>query len=228
LFLLFGKINLLYAYTEILVEKGGELSGTVTFKGKPPANPVNKVLLTPEFFGATIYDETYLVNPKNKGLGNVVISIEGIEKGKKQEEHLVILNNLKCHFVPHVQAGMVGDFYEVRNLDPVLHNNHLWLNEKTILNIIMPPKGKNIRKTLTEGGMINVKCEAHNFMKGKIFVGENPYFAVTDKEGNYMISNIPPGKYRVKIWHEALPAQEKEVVILPQKKVNLTVEFSLK
>jgi hypothetical protein len=65
-------------------------------------------------------------------------------------------------------------------------------------------------------------------MKGTIFVAENPYFAVTDKDGNYTISNIPPGKYRVKFWHEALPEKEREIVVPPLKKVNLSMELNSK
>jgi hypothetical protein len=228
LFFSFGEIKILYAYTEIPVEKGGELSGTITFKGEPPANQPIKVLLNPEYCGDTIYEETFLVNPQNKGLGNVVISIEGIEKGKKAEGLPIVIKNLKCRFVPHVQAGLVGSFYEVQNLDPIQHNDHLRLNEQTILNVAMIPNGKNIRKQMSETGIITAGCEAHKFMKGSIFVASNPYFAVSNKDGNYRISDIPPGRYRVKIWHEALPLQEKEIVISPQKKENFSMELSSK
>jgi hypothetical protein len=228
LFFSFGEVKILYAYTEIPVEKGGELSGTVTFKGEPPTNQPNKVLVNPEFCGDTVYEETYLVNPQNKGLGNVVISIEGIEKGKKAEDLPIVFENLKCHFVPHIQAGMVGKYYEVRNLDPVLHNCHLRQNEQTIFNVAMPPNGRNIKKPLSEAGIITANCDAHKFMKGAIFVAPNPYFAVTDKDGNYTISDIPPGKYNVKIWHESLPVQEKEIIIKPREKTDLSLQLSLK
>ncbi|MFI5305599.1 MAG: hypothetical protein ACHQYP_12495 [Nitrospiria bacterium] len=227
LFLFFpiGEVKILYAYTEIPVEKGGELSGTITFNGEPPINQVTKVVLNPEYCGNTVYDETYVVNSQNKGLGNVVVSIEEIEKGKKADDKLIILENLKCHFVPHVQAGMVGNYFEIRNLDPVLHNNHVRINGRTILNMATPPNGTNVKKKLSDPGIINTACDLHTFMKGAIFVSKNPYFAVTDKDGNYTISNIPPGKYQVKIWHEALPSQEKEIVISPRKKINLSMEL---
>ncbi|MBI1824196.1 MAG: hypothetical protein HYR80_08825 [Nitrospirae bacterium] len=228
LFLFFGEVKNLHAYDDIQVEKGGELSGTITFKGDPPVNQANQVFSNPDFCGSTVYDETYLVNPQNKGLENVIVSIEGIERGKKPDDKPIVLENLKCHFIPHVLAGMVGNFYEVRNLDPVLHNNHLRINGRTILNVAMPPNGRNIKKPLSEAGIINANCDAHTFMKGVIFVAENPYFAVTDKDGIYSISNIPPGKYRVKIWHEALPAQEREILIPPLKKVNLSMELNPK
>jgi hypothetical protein len=39
-------------------------------------------------------------------------------------------------------------------------------------------------------------------MNGYIVVAPTPYFAVTDKDGNYDIKNVPPGKYTLKTWSE--------------------------
>ena len=227
-FLSSGLLDCLFAYDEIPVENGGELSGTMTYLGQQPAIQAIKVVLNPEYCGNTVYDESYFVNPQNKGLENVVVSIEGIERGKKADNQVVLVENLKCHFVPHVQAGMAGHFFEIRNLDPVLHNNHFRINERTIFNMAMPPNGKRVSKRMPEPGIINMACDAHTFMKGAIYVTSNPYFAVTDKNGNYNISNIPPGKYLVKIWHEALPQQENEIVIYPRSKTNLSLNLGSK
>jgi hypothetical protein len=42
---------------------------------------------------------------------------------------------------------------------------------------------------------------------------ENPYFAATDGNGHYAISNVPPGTYKLKAWHERLPALEREITV---------------
>ncbi len=131
------------------------------------------------------------------------------------------------HFVHHVQAGMVGSFYEIRNSDPVLHNTHLHMNELTLVNVAMPAGGKNIKKTFLQAGIVDTKCDAHKFMQGWIFVTNNPYFAVTDNEGNYKITGIPPGKYKIKVWHEGVPGKEKEVTIHPDTKTELSLELTL-
>lgn len=225
LFSEFHGPTLLYAYEVIPINQGGELIGTVRFKGSPPSNLSQPVANNPDFCGSTVQEETFLVNPENRGLKNVVISIEDIQRGKPPLISNVIIENSHCHFVSHVQAGMVGDSYEIRNLDPVLHNTHLHFEEATLLNVAMPPGGRNIKKPLLQSGIINAKCDAHKFMQGWIAVLENPYFAVTDKEGNYKISGVPPGKYKIKIWHERIPGTEKEVTIFPNKKTELSLDL---
>jgi hypothetical protein len=44
-----------------------------------------------------------------------------------------------------------------------------------------------------------------------VLVLENPFFAASDKNGNYQISNLPAGNYRLKAWHERLPSQAMDV-----------------
>ena len=209
LILFLGEESLLLADEEIAIENQGEIFGTITFKGTPPEIEPHEVLRNPEFCGTTVKDETYLVNSVNKGLKNAVVSIEGIDFGKKRGATTLILENRDCYFNPHVFTAVVGDSYEVRNADPILHNTHLTQNGARLLNIVMPPNGRNIKKTLTERGIIKVKCDAHTFMTAWLLVMNNLYFAITDKDGAYKITDIPPGKYQLKIWHEGLSAKKK-------------------
>jgi len=212
------------AYDVIPVDKGGELTGTIKFSGDPPANPSHQVVNNADYCGSSVEEEKYLIGAGH-ALRNVVVTIEGLQKGKKGEDPLLVIENRKCHFVPHVQVGMVGDSYEVRNADPVLHNTHLHLDDATLLNIAMPAGGKNIKKGITGTGIINVKCDAHKFMQGWIVVSDNPYSAVSDEEGRFKITDIPPGKYSIKLWHEAFPSRTKEVEILPGKATSISVDF---
>ena len=46
-----------------------------------------------------------------------------------------------------------------------------------------------------------------------VLVLQNPYFAVTDGRGGYTITNVPPGTYRLKAWHERLPPQTREITV---------------
>lgn len=214
-----------HAYQEITVENGGELSGMITFKDKRFDLRPLKVLKDSEYCGTTVPDDSRLINASNDGLKNVVISLEGIVQGKKQDMRPIILNIQNCRFAPRVQAAMIGSSYEIRNLDAILHNTHFRLDGNTFLNVIMPASGQNIRKQFTQTGIIEVNCDAHSFMKAILWVIESPYFAVTDETGFFRIADIPQGKYRVKIWHEKAKGEEKEVIIPPSGRINLSLKL---
>jgi hypothetical protein len=60
-------------------------------------------------------------------------------------------------------------------------------------------------------GVALILCNIHHEMSAFIIVVETPYFAVTDGNGNYKISNVPPGKYELAVWHEEMKPQIKEI-----------------
>lgn len=216
------------AYDSVPVENGGEISGIIKLKGEVPIIAPHKVIHNPEFCGDLVPDETFVINPSNRGLQNVAVSIDGISRGKGHQPLTLLINNFKCRFQPHLQAGMIGDFYEIKNSDPILHNSHFKMEDVTVLNVAMPPSGKSIRKPLTQAGTITMKCDAHTFMTGTILAFEHPYFTVTDQDGAYKISDIPPGKYHVRFWSEGTGSKEKEITIGPGEKVKLSIELSAK
>jgi len=54
---------------------------------------------------------------------------------------------------------------------------------------------------------------------------ENPYFASTDAKGRYTISDVPPGTYKLKAWHERLPPLTKEITV--PEKGEMQIDFTL-
>jgi hypothetical protein len=44
-------------------------------------------------------------------------------------------------------------------------------------------------------------------MSAYVIVTETPYFFRTDKDGKFVLKDVPPGKYTLRVWHEkARPA----------------------
>jgi hypothetical protein len=62
-------------------------------------------------------------------------------------------------------------------------------------------------------------------MEGFIVVLQNPFFAVTDKDGHYEIQNVPPGTYQLAAWHAKAKGQPKSVTVDGTKPA--TVDFAL-
>ncbi|MFI5304280.1 MAG: hypothetical protein ACHQYP_05725 [Nitrospiria bacterium] len=168
-----------------------------------------------------------LINPENKGIENAVVSFENISQGKKHDPLEISLVTFHCRFVHRILAAMIGDSYEVKNADPILHNTYLQFGTSSILSVILEPNGSPIKKPLVnDAGIIYGKCNAHKFMTANILVFSQPYFAITNKNGGFKISDIPPGSYKVKIWHEILPIQETKIKIESGHETKLSLELS--
>jgi hypothetical protein len=50
-------------------------------------------------------------------------------------------------------------------------------------------------------------------MLGYIHVFDHPFFAITDHQGAFSISNVPPGTYTLKAWHEDAGVRTEEITV---------------
>ena len=68
----------------------------------------------------------------------------------------------------------------------------------------MPKVVKEKKSTFakSEPDPFYIKCDVHPWMKSWVLVSDHPYFAVTDKDGNFSIDDIPAGTYEVVCWQE--------------------------
>ena len=147
--------------------------------------------------------------------GGAVIYIEKIEgtKFKAPEKH-VVMNQLNLTFVPHILPVLAGTTVDFLNSDDVMHN--VFSPEKCAnkFNLGSWPKGKSRSFTFENPGCAPVLlCNVHPEMEAFVIVLQNPFYGVSDKKGNYIIKDVPPGKYTLKIWHEKLKGKAVEITI---------------
>lgn len=199
--LLLGATGSGRAYVEAPVVDGGVLVGRVRFAGEPVKGEPVPVRKNVEACGESKGFEALLVG-LTKGVRNTVVYLEGVERGKKPVES--VLDNARCLFVPHVSAVMAGSKVRVKNSDSILHNTHGFLERRTVFNIALPNRDQivEITQRIKQVGVIEVQCDAHTHMQAWIVVRDNPYFAVSDENGHFRITDIPPGRYKLVAWHE--------------------------
>ena len=205
---------------------GSTVRGFVTYRGSiAPGEPLS-VTRDIQYCGTTVTNETLLVDRSSKGIAAVVVSLEGVTKGKAfPAEKRLLLENQGCRFSPRVHAMAVGSLIEINNADPVLHNTHIRKGNATFLNVALPPEGKPIRKPLAEAAHLDVRCDAHHFMRASLHVFPHPYFTVTDQTGLFEISHVPPGTYSLKLWHETLGFVEKPVTVPMTGEVTVNLKL---
>ena len=134
----------------------------------------------------------------------VYVDVIADKKFDAPKDHIVI-DQRKMAFLPHVVAVQQGTTVEFLNSDPVGHNVY-WPsvsgNKKLSHNLGTWPKGEKKPFQFNDLGTASLLCNVHPEMSGYVVVVPTPYFAVTDKDGNFEIKNIPAGKYTLKTWSE--------------------------
>jgi len=160
---------------------------------------------------------------------SIAVYVDAIpdKKFDAPKEHIVI-DQRKMAFIPHVVAVQQGATVDFLNSDPVGHNVY-WPsisgNKKLSHNLGTWPKGDKKPFQFNDLGTASLLCNVHPEMSGYVVIVPTPYFAMTDKDGNFEIKNIPAGKYTLKTWSEdGKPTTQAVDVSAATATVELTVK----
>jgi plastocyanin len=162
------------------------------------------------------------------GLANVVVYVsDGLTAHDFQPpQQPVVLEQKGCQYKPHVVAIQAGQKLDVVNSDETTHNIHPLPENNREWNMTQP-HGMPLEQTFArEEVAIPVKCNVHPWMKGYIAVFKHPYFAVTDKNGEFALKNLSPGTYTITAWQEKLGTKMQKVTVGGAE--SKTVEFVFK
>ena len=131
-------------------------------------------------------------------------------------------------FSPHILPVMAGTVVEWPNNDDIFHNVFSESDSKKFDLELYKGNPPEKRVTFDKPGKVDVYCSIHANMHCVVLVLENPFFATTDAGGHYAISNVPPGKYKLKAWHERLPADEREITVPETGATNVDFTLTIK
>lgn len=153
-----------------------------------------------------------------------IVSIEGQDFPPPEERPFMSQKSLV--FRPRILPVVKGTTVDFTNNDNVVHN--IFAPPGSTKTFNLGTYGQGVKKAVTfeELGEVTLLCNVHPEMVAYILVVQNPYFGLTDKKGNFEIKGVPPGKYRLKVWHEKLKEVSQEVVVEAGK--TAVVEFAKK
>jgi len=213
----------------------GEISGKVTLKGTP--KPEVTIPLSPECgkINPNPVSTRHYVVAKDGGLANVFVYIKDAKKAAPAGE-ATVLDQVGCMYEPYVMGVVAGQKFKIRNSDPLMHNVHATPknNTKEEFNFGQVVKGQvNEKSFSTPEVLVRMKCDVHAWMFAYVGVCDHPYFAVTDKDGNFKINTagLPDGKYTVEAFHQkthvaASKGVSKEIEVKGGGKVDFVVELA--
>ncbi len=195
-------------YKEIEVADGGAIAGTVSAGSNQPETKVFTISKDPAICGEGTREVNF-VRINNGMLLDAVVFLVKVKQGKPFPEELkeLTLEQKGCAFRPALGFMVNKGNMTIVNSDGTLHNIHTYEQigkaRRTVINISQPNKGDTVTKQikLRKGNGMKIECDAHDFMHGFVFVAKNPYFAAVDENGRFEIDDIPPGTYKVRVWH---------------------------
>lgn len=212
-----------FAYQAETVSNPGTIVGIVRFDGTPPQPEKIAITKDVNVCGKQPHYDQSLVVGKHNAIANAVVALTDIQKGKPfpATAQDYKFDQAGCEYTPHVLAFPAGAALDIVNSDGILHNVHDFPTNNPQINMAQPGFKKTIRIHIANPDIIRVECDAHNWMRGWWYVAANPYYAVTGADGQFVLTEVPPGTYTVRVWQEKLGSQERKVTVAPGQTVKL-------
>jgi plastocyanin len=215
-------------YTTIDWANAGTIQGTVHFTGKPPQRiPIDMGQDPVCALSPANLTEQYVV--ANGDLANVFVSVtNGLgDKAYASSSTPVVMDQKGCRFIPHVIGAMAGQPIQFTNSDATMHNVHMTptLGTNQTVDVSEAPNSPGETRTLsTPEAMIPVRCNNHPWMEGYVNVVDNPFYAVSDADGHFLIKGVPPGTYTITADHEQMGKKAAQVTVTAGQ--TATVDFT--
>ncbi|HMS82302.1 MAG TPA: carboxypeptidase regulatory-like domain-containing protein [Nitrospira sp.] len=230
-----------FAYESGTVINGATVQGKITFTGTVPAPKT--------FEMRRYYDREYcatlsdgkghrLLNEvtvgQDGGLKDVVVVIEGVEKGKPFTVSDAEMEASLCQFMPFVTVVSDKRRVTVFNRDPVSHDIQGYAYDQSGVDIVLHRPALHVSGTtdivqLVKGRKVfTMQCGMHPYMQNWGYAIDNPYYAVTGPNGAFTIGDLPVGTYRIKAWHPTLGSHEQDITVKPNETVSLDFTFGAK
>ena len=115
-------------------------------------------------------------------------------------------------FRPTLLAIEIGTKVEFPNLDDTYHNIFSYSPAKRFdLGRYPPNEDPPPSQVFDKAGLVTLRCDIHEHMRGLILVLDTPYFAITDAAGHYRLTKLPAGRFTLKAWVDSKTTLERPV-----------------
>ena len=121
-----------------------------------------------------------------------------------------VVDQRNLQFVPEISVIRTGTAIEFPNSDNIRHQVYSFSPAKNFrlalyAGHVYPPL------VFDKPGLVTLGCNIHDSMIGFVYVTDSPWFGRTAQEGRVELPSIPPGEYRVLLWHPRFATEEARI-----------------
>ena len=203
---------------------GGTVSGKVVLKGNAPAAQKLAIDKDTSVCGTEHQAEELVVGP-GQGIRYAVVRLIGAA-GTPDTAKPAAIQQKGCKFAPHVVVVPKGGSLDIMNDDGILHNLHSHSTANREFNKAQPGFLKKVSQKFPEAEVVKVTCDVHTWMSGWLVVAEEAFVGITDESGSFKLSGVPPGTYKLEVWHEKLGKQTKDVTVKDGADAGVSFELA--
>lgn len=144
--------------------------------------------------------------------GNTVVYLETATPVKMKVNSVETMVVQARQFAPHVRVVPQGTKIEFTNQDPFSHNVFSKAAQGPFDTDVFG-RGKKKSATVKEPGIYPLYCNVHPRMTAFVIAVNTPYYAQAGGDGRFTIGNVPPGTYKLHVWHERAAEQTATVTV---------------
>lgn len=147
-------------------------------------------------------------------------------KGKKYlpPTNRPVMDQKDLAFHPQVLPVVIGTTVEFPNRDNLFHNVFSYSQPKDF-DLGRYPTGESRFVRFDRAGVVRVYCDIHSHMNAIILVLDHPYFSTVNDDGEYAISNIPPGTYTLNLWYGREVVAKREIAVKNGDKLTINLSY---
>jgi plastocyanin len=161
----------------------------------------------------------------SEDLANTVVFLEPVTagKGKAPSPTNTTIALEKRQFSPRVRVIVEGSKIEFPNQDPWNHNVFSKSNGGFDTGVF--GRGKTKDQKFEQAGVYSLYCNVHPRMTAFVIALKTPYFTQAGADGRYSLAYIPPGQYKLNVWHDRASLVTKDVTVPASGLANLRTEL---
>jgi len=193
-------------YQVVSVPSAGNIRGSVKWSGPEPRLATFVINKDPQVCdpdSQKTRDLERLIIGPDAGVKNTVVYLKNVSKGKPFDfpQARRFLDQKHCRYEPHILLVPENTALEMKSSDATLHTIHM--SGAATYNLPFPFPDQVVSRDMRTAGLVNLRCNGgHMWMNAEMFVAPHPYYTVTDENGHFELTQVPPGQYEIVAWHE--------------------------